>query len=677
MCGVSATFPTVFPARTFCNSPDVHSRACSRSFIRARALPVPDADVARCEFAAAHRFEGLVRLYGPDRFAALAKAHVLIIGLGGVGSWAVEALARSGIGALTLADLDDVCVTNVNRQSAALTSTIGMSKAHVLAQRVRDINPACDVRVVEDFVQAWNVEGIVERGDGAKRPPTADDRGECKDWRRPDYVLDAVDKERDKAAIVAYCVRARVPVCVTGGAGGLDSLSDVRCDDLSATTFNRLASTTRKTLRKEYGFPKDNTGPTFPRAQGSSKKSSKSSMWGVKCVYAPENENIFQTAGTKGRGGIGCEGVGGSAVFVTGAIGFKAASEIALDLMQGKTSMDPATTGWRSRVWPARASVDGPSAGDSRSIPANVATSIAAVGIACDSRTTDGSAEAKELAPSKRDASQPTTANLDAAAKLDAKQIFDAHCHWHLEGDHRSVRELCARLAGACVTTTRPGDWEVAKAIRQGEDDFVVNVPIAFGVHPWWAHLEKDATAAWMVRLRETVLSSPLSVVGEIGLDRIAVPPDAEADYDNQIVCFKLQLALATELGKPVVVHCVRATGDMQTIFRESNDLPPRIFMHSFGGSSEFLRQLTTMKKYGDRFYFGFSSVVNLRSPKTQDVIRLVPDDRLLLESDLCDPASAEDELRIMLAFIADVKGWSVENAARITRDNAERFYGL
>lgn len=661
--------------------PDVHRRiSFVRTRVRVRSTPTPpDADA--CALASPWRFEGTKRLYGAQRFAALERAHVLVIGLGGVGSWAVEALARSGIGALTLADLDDVCETNVNRQVAALTSTVGMSKAHVLAKRVRDINPDCDVRIVEDFVQGWNVEAIVERGEGARRAAAEDANADADvsgAWRRPDYVLDAIDKERDKAAIVAYCVHARVPLCVTGGAGGLDSLQDVRADDLSSTTFNRLASMTRKTLRKDYNFPKDTEGPTFPGGKKSAaKKARKSSKWGVKCVYAPENQNVFKTAGTKGRGGIGCDGVGGSAVFVTGAIGFKAASEIALDLMQEKTSSSsssdgPATTGWRSRVWPSTATVAVDGSSDTvEGIPHDI---VSLTNVAETDEFIDVNENTKGLEPSKRDASQPTSANLAAAAKLDAEEMFDAHCHWHLDGDQKAVRELCARLAGACMTTTRPSDWNDALAIREG--DQAVNVPVALGVHPWWAHLEKESKDAWMTRLRDAMTSVPSCVVGEIGLDKVAVPPDADADYENQLDCFARQLALATELKKPVVVHCVKATGDMQRMFREASDLPPRIYMHSFGGSSEFLRQLTTMKKYGDRFYFGFSSVINLRSPKTQDVIRATPDDRLLLESDLCDPTRAEDELRIMLAFIADVKGWSVNDAARITRENANRFYG-
>jgi len=225
------------------------------------------------------------------------------------------------------------------------------------------------------------------------------------------------------------------------------------------------------------------------------------------------------------------------------------------------------------------------------------------------------------------------------------------------------------------MMTTRPGDWPAALAVRTGADGLSVNVPIAFGVHPWWAHLEKEGKDAWLEELRRVLAATPQSVVGEIGLDRVAVPPDTEPDYENQLDCFTRQLSLATELRRPVVVHSVKATKDMTDAFRLAEALPPRIFMHSFGGSADFMKQLIKMRNVGDRFYFGFSSVINLRSPKTQDVIKAVPDDRLLLESDLCDPSEAENELRTMLAIIADVKGWSAKEAARITRVNAERFF--
>jgi len=669
-------------------------RATRRASRRARAVSrgatVDDERDRDRELACARRpsssfaFEGTARLYGETRFAALERAHVLVVGLGGCGSWAVEALARTGVGALTLADLDCVCETNVNRQVEATTRTVGAFKCDAMASRVLEINPQCRVRVIRDFVQGYNVEGIVERGDGVEvfGATTEDDET----WTRPDYVLDAIDKESDKAAIAAYCVWARIPLCVTGGAGGVDHMKDVRADDLANSTFNRLLSTTRKTLRKEYAFPKETGGGgSFPGANKGKRKVQ--GKWGIKCVYAPENENRFKTAGTKGRGGIGCDGVGGSAVFVTGAIGFKAASEIVLDLMdetRSKTKVDgPASSGWRSRVWPKTPRT--------RSNAVDAACESARkTGVVDDARANDEAKDdektheptkeqtddSSDVVDDERGDIRPTTANAAAARELDASEMYDAHCHWHLDGDHATVRRLCSRLAGAGMTTTRPGDWAAARAIRIGDDDLSVNVPIAFGVHPWWAHLEKDEKDAWMAELRRQIESTPHSVIGEIGLDRVATPPDAAPDYENQLDCFEKQFALAIELDRPVVVHSVKATKDMSDIFRLSPELPPRIFMHSFGGSEDFLRQLVKMKKVGTRFYFGFSSVINLRSPKTRAVIRAVPDNRLLLESDLCDPTRAEEELRTMLAIIADIKGWSVRDAARITRENAQRFFG-
>jgi len=317
-----------------------------------RAVPraTAAADDASCSLSAdasSFRFEGTRRLYGDARFDALTNAHVVVLGLGGVGSWAAEALARSGVGALTLVDLDFVCVTNVNRQVLAADSSVGDAKAEVMRARVLDINPACDVRVVTDFVTEHNVEAVLGiAGAGSGRPV--------------DHVLDAVDGENDKAAVVACCVHHRIPVLVTGGAGGIDTMHDIVVEDLANATFNRLLQRVRRLLRREYAFPKGGEG-AFP----GKKKNKKDGKFGVSAVYARENANHFRALpGTKGRGGIGCDGVGGSAVFVTGALGFKAASHIALRLMEAaedgaergdekaETVGRPAAAGWRSRVWP-------------------------------------------------------------------------------------------------------------------------------------------------------------------------------------------------------------------------------------------------------------------------------------------------------------------------------------
>ena len=197
------------------------------------------ADPESAAAAKTFRFEGTRRLYGDARFDALASAHVIVLGMGGVGNWAVEALARSGVGALTLVDLNFVCVTNVNRQVLAADSTVGAPKADVMAARVADINPECDVRVVNDFVDARNVEvilGLTDDSDSGARPRP----------RRPDSVLGhSALAGSDKAAVVACCVHHRVPILVTGGAGGVDTLSETVVEDLATATFNRLLQRVR------------------------------------------------------------------------------------------------------------------------------------------------------------------------------------------------------------------------------------------------------------------------------------------------------------------------------------------------------------------------------------------------------------------------------------------------
>jgi tRNA A37 threonylcarbamoyladenosine dehydratase len=131
------------------------------------------------------RFGGTARLYGEKALQLFADAHVCVVGIGGVGSWAAEALARTGIGAITLIDMDDVCVTNTNRQIHALRDNVGLAKSEVMAERIRLINPECRVTVIDDFVTADNVAEYMSKG----------------------YVIDAIDSVRPKAALIAYCRR--------------------------------------------------------------------------------------------------------------------------------------------------------------------------------------------------------------------------------------------------------------------------------------------------------------------------------------------------------------------------------------------------------------------------------------------------------------------------------------
>ena len=180
------------------------------------------------------RFGGIARLYGSDGLARLATAHVAVVGIGGVGSWAAEALARSGVGEISLFDLDDVCVTNSNRQSHALAGTIGRPKVEVLAERLRAINPACVVHPVADYVSRDNMaECITEQ---------------------LDFVLDCIDGVAAKAALIAWCKRRKIGLVTTGGAGGQIDPTQIRVADLNKTFNDPLAAKVRSTLRRDYGF---------------------------------------------------------------------------------------------------------------------------------------------------------------------------------------------------------------------------------------------------------------------------------------------------------------------------------------------------------------------------------------------------------------------------------------
>ena len=196
------------------------------------------------------RFGGLARLYGAAGLARLRAAQVLVVGLGGVGSWTVEALARSGVGVLTLVDLDDICVSNVNRQLPALDGTIGRAKAEVLAERVRGINPECRVEARVEFFTEDSAERLLQRGAGGG------ERGRA-DRLTPDFVVDAIDSVANKCRLIALCRAQGIPLVSCGGAGGRRDATQVRVVDLARTTHDRLLSEVRKRLRQAHGFPRE------------------------------------------------------------------------------------------------------------------------------------------------------------------------------------------------------------------------------------------------------------------------------------------------------------------------------------------------------------------------------------------------------------------------------------
>lgn len=244
------------------------------------------------------RFAAIERLYGDRESAWIRDLHICVVGIGGVGSWAVEALARSGVGRITLIDDDTIEPSNVNRQIHALTETLVHPKVDVMAERVRQINPRAHCVPVPDFLTDHTMRDYLLR-----------------DY---DFVIDAIDSVRFKAAMIALCRRRKVPIITTGGAGGRRDPTAIRIADLARTEHDALASKVRKRLRETHGFSR-NTRRRFD----------------VECVYSTEQPRYPRGDGTVGFEKPGISGVSldcrfgyGSASFVTGSFGLVAASRV-------------------------------------------------------------------------------------------------------------------------------------------------------------------------------------------------------------------------------------------------------------------------------------------------------------------------------------------------------------
>ncbi|MGB1238051.1 MAG: tRNA cyclic N6-threonylcarbamoyladenosine(37) synthase TcdA [Pseudomonadales bacterium] len=248
------------------------------------------------------RFGGTARIYSAQALEVYRQCHVCVVGIGGVGSWVAEALVRSGIGEITLIDLDDICVTNTNRQVHVLSTTIGQSKVSVMAERLREINPECLVHEEHAFISADNVRELI---------------GE-----HMHYVVDAIDEVPAKAALIAHCKRNKVSVVTVGGAGGQLDPTRVDVADLSRTEQDPLAAKVRSYLRRHYGFSK--SGRRFA----------------VECVYSSEQLKYPMPDGsvsaekvTAGRA-MDCSTGFGAATVVTTTFGMVAASRVLIKIQQ-------------------------------------------------------------------------------------------------------------------------------------------------------------------------------------------------------------------------------------------------------------------------------------------------------------------------------------------------------
>jgi len=244
-----------------------------------------------------NRFGGIARLYGQRGFEIIRDSHFCVIGIGGVGSWAAESLARTGIGEITLIDHDDIAASNINRQIHSLSDTLEQSKVETMAERIRQINPDCKVNVIDDFITESNCAKHLSNN--------------------YDYVIDAIDSIKFKCAIIYYCKRNKIPVITTGGAGGLTDPTKIDITDLAKTWNDPLAAKVRSQLRYQYGYTK-NAKRNF----------------GIKCVYSTEQQRYPNDDGSVDYAKPGVKGVHldcamgfGSATQVTATFGFVAAAK--------------------------------------------------------------------------------------------------------------------------------------------------------------------------------------------------------------------------------------------------------------------------------------------------------------------------------------------------------------
>ncbi len=256
------------------------------------------------------RFASIRRLYGQPSTEILAETHICVVGLGGVGSWAVEALVRSGIGKLTLIEFDVIQLSNMNRQLHTLTSTLEKKKAEILAERAKDINPDIELNIIDDFITVQNHEKYLHP------------------LNNYDYVIDAIDSIKCKAAMIYYCRRNKIPIITTGGAGGLDDPTKIEITDLSKTYNDALAAKVRSQLRKDYHFP-TNVKRAFR----------------IDCVFSSQQPVYPTTDGGISHAKPGIHGISldcrygyGSAVYITASFGFACVARVIKKILAKKSS---------------------------------------------------------------------------------------------------------------------------------------------------------------------------------------------------------------------------------------------------------------------------------------------------------------------------------------------------
>ena len=564
------------------------------------------------------RFAGTRRLYGEAATTTLRDASAMVVGVGGVGSWAAEAIARTGVGRLILVDLDEVCVSNTNRQLVALSSTVGKSKVEVLRDRLTDINPNAVVECVPDFVGEENADAIL----GAAKV---------------DVVVDCIDNANDKVALLRACDAREQAIVVCGAAGGRRDPTAVRVrpgDVRGARTGDALLRATRKQWRRAR------------RAAGLDGEKREAR---VVSVYSDERP----PAKAEVRTGA-CDMGLGSSVFATAAFGL-AAGAAAVDVLIA----DGAVAAVEHDVLIADSAARDDTAGANAVLAGVAAQEDDDAWEEADCPCSDFGLAARgrpRRTQWRGGSGGPPHVSRRRSTALGA---VDTHCHAQF------ASEPPISAAELVVCSTGPGDWDAVSALAPTAK------AVAYGVHPWWAC---DASEGWLDALERRLVESPTALVGECGLDKFAggrSPPGSgePPDLELQDSIFRAQLALARELGRGVTVHCVKRVDAVAAAIRAER--PPRVAFHGFNGSPESASVLIrAVEAGGGTAFFGINTAH--ASKKTPQLVAALPEASLLAESD----ASGEFEARVADAtqLIAEARDWSLAEAEERLAGNARAF---
>lgn len=596
------------------------------------------------------RFTNVARLYDDpsEALGRLRGANVCVIGLGGVGSWVVEALARSGVGAMTLIDLDDICISNTNRQIQALTSTVGQLKGEALKKRVLDINPSADVKVMLDFLRPDNVLAVL--GPGNPNGFT--------------YVCDAADGVSDKAAIIDACVASGTPVVVSGGVGGLTDPTLIRTSDMARVLGDSLIMQVRKKLRQKYeGYPK---GLEVKNGKKVDKK------WGVSCVHTlptGSKRGTPRDPNSEGSSFRKCDMFFGNAAFSTGTVGLVMASVVVNEIANAQCTVPVKVTGGVR------------SAGVSQSV-------------AGEAGARPASAPASNTIPGYLAAIATAAAEAEAGAETPDATLMDGHCHLQLsplyeDSDAAIARAKAVGVTSAAVCGTMPGeDWDRVEDLYRRHPDFVRP---QFGLHPWWIRRYAlavggeegegaECPSGWEAELEARLMRLPSAGVGECGLDK-AIRADVPMEVQEAVL--RKHLALGERLGRPVTIHCVGQWGRLAEILADFTRTP--VVLHSANSISlELARAITAQQS---NVYFSLTGKA-ANPPRVRQLLHaVIPHDRLLLETDSPDQllprlreAAAHNEpafLRQACVEIADALEVEASSLAALCRQNAQRVFNF